>query len=382
MSTAAPDLPDTPAPDPSALAQLRNTVRVEADAIFAVLRRSPEWGVIVFAWLAALFIPAFWYMGEDHWWSETDSPIFFQLFVPFFCAALLWQDRERLFAAWQQTSRSKRRGSPWLLWAGCAVVLASHFVHILLVAVVGLLIVAAGIVYLGYGVNVLKASWRALLFGLLMIPPPATAIVRAAQIIGGQTWRIITIGLQKFGKVCSVTPDAGGANFQIDGQVYPVSYSVITVIVFTGFLLLFVGVWRREKFGRVLILMASGALLASVLSILVPFTVLLLPASPLTGTLLQMHPVFLTVVATLIPALVIRRLRVLSASLSEGSRTLGKIGKAAQKATDRALSGGASRMDGSVGRAGRGVNRGFESVMDRIGAAIAKPFKRKKRDRW
>ena len=387
MTTAPASADTAPEPDSAAaksspLSRLSGAFVREAGAIAAMIRRSPEWAVIVFAWIAAGFIPAFWYMGEDHWWSETTSPLFFQPFVPVLCAALLWQDREKLLAAWQQTSRSKRRGSPWLLWLGCAVILISHLIHVLTVAAIGLVIVAAGVVYLAYGVNVLKASRRALLFGLLIIPPPATAISRSAQIIGGQLWKIITIGLQKAGKVCAMTPGLGSVNFQMNGQVYEIAYTQVTVIVFTAVALLFVAVWRRERFGKALILMASGALLATLLLALVPLTVLLLPVSPITNTLVNMHPIFLSVVATTIPVLVIRRLRAWSSTLSQGSRALGKMGQAAQKATDKALSGGASRMDGSVGRAGRGVNRGFEAVMDRIGAALAKPFKRKKRDRW
>jgi len=338
--------------------------------------------VIVFAWIAAGFIPAFWYMGEDHWWSETNSPLFFQPFVPLLCAAFLWQDREKLREAWNQTSRSKRRGSPWLLWLGCAVILVSHLIHVLTVAAIGLVLVAAGIVFLAYGLNVLKASRRALLFGLLIIPPPATAVSRVAQIVGGQVWKIITIGLQTTGKICSMTPGVGSANFQIGGQVFEVPYTQSAVIIWTAVALLFVAVWRRERFGKALILMASGALLATLLLVLVPFAVLLLPVSPATSNLFSLHPVFLSVIATTIPVLVIRRLRAWSDTLSQGSRALSKMGQAAQKATDKALSGGGSRMDGSIGRAGRGVNRGFEAIMDRIGAAITKPFKRKNRNRW
>ncbi len=385
MTTASSDTaasPDIPTPPASLQERLRGNAVAEAGAIVSVFRRSPEWAVIVFAWIAAGFIPAFWYMGEDHWWSETNSPLFFQPFVPLLCAALLWQDREHLREAWNQTSRSKRRGSPWLLYLGCAVILVSHLIHVLTVAAVGLVLVGAGVVFRAYGWNVLKASRRALLFGLLLIPPPATAVSRVTQIIGGQVWKIVTIGLQKVGKVCSMTPGLGSANFQIGGQLYEVAYTQSAVIVWTAVALLFVAVWRRERFGKALILMASGALLATLLLILVPFVILLLPVSPLTNGLLNLHPVFLGVVATAIPVLVIRRLRAWSNTLSEGSRALGKMGQAAQKATDKALSGGASRMDGSVGRAGRGVNRGFESVMDRIGAAIAKPFKRKNRNRW
>ncbi|MBC8142617.1 MAG: exosortase/archaeosortase family protein [Armatimonadetes bacterium] len=385
MTNVAPDTtpaPDVAPPSPSPLARFRDAAVAEAGAIGALVRRSPEWAVILFAWLAAGFIPAFWYMGEDHWWIETDSPLFFQPFVPLLCAVIFWQDREKLREAWAQTSRSKRHGSPWLLYIGCVIILVSHLIHVLTVATVGLLVVAAGVIYLAYGWNVLKASRRALLFGLLMIPPPATMVSAAARIIGSQIWKIITIGLQAAGKICSMTPGVGTVNFQISGQVYEIGYSQTAVIVFTGVALLFVAILRRERFGKALILMASGALLATLLSIIVPFLTLLLPVSPLTDSLLKLHPAYLAVVSTLIPVLVIRRLRAWSSTLSQGSRVLNKMGQAAQKATDKALSGGASRMDGSVGRAGRGVNRGFESVMDRIGAAIAKPFKRKNRNRW
>lgn len=374
----APPAANLPPSKQGFLSRLGEAFVGEAKAIFAVFRRSPEWAVIVFAWLSAAFIPAFWNIGEDHWWSETDSPLFFQPFVPLLCAALLWQDREKLREAYGQTSRNKRRGSPILLWLGCLVVLVSHLVHTPLVAIVGLLLVAAGIILLAYGVNVLNASRRALLFGMIMIPPPATIVTKFAAFVSGGAWKYITIALQKLGKVCSVTPGVTTLNFQYEGQLYEVNGSQGTVIIFTLVALLFVAVWRREKFGRAVILMASGALIATLLLIAVPILTLLLPATPVTGAVLNMHPVILAAVSTVAPVLVLRRLRAVTDSLAQGGRALGKIGQAAQKATDKAISAGSR---GGSGRSGA-RNRGFEAVMDRIGAALAKPFKRKKRDRW
>ena len=160
----------------------------------------------MFAWFAAAFTPAFWYMGEDHWWSEPDSPLFFEPFVPLMSAALLWKDRKRLLEAWQMTPRNKRRGPPWLLWLGCLLVLVSHLVHVLTVAAIGLVLVAAGIIYVAYGPFVLRQSSRALLFALLFTPPPIKPLSIVAGVLSSSAWTKVTAALQRLGQnlSCSV----------------------------------------------------------------------------------------------------------------------------------------------------------------------------------
>ena len=365
------------------LAAVGQRIADEARAIGRLFRRSPEWVVIIFAWIAAGFIPAFWYMGETHWWSDVSSPLIVQPFVPLLCAALLWQDREILQDAWNRTSARKRRGTPLVLWLGCVVVAVAQLIHVITVAAVGLLIVAVGIVLLAYGTMVLAKTTRAFLFGLLLIPLPETIPAKAQEFAGAQVWRIITIGLQKFGKDCSMTPGGDKISFEMQGQVFPVANSQITAAVIAAFVLLFVGVWRREKVANTLLFMASGALLSLSLTILLPFIVLLLPISPLTNTLVAINPVIYAVLSLTIVLLVRGRLKALGGALTQSSRTLGKMSQAAQKATDRATSGMASGVvGGTVGRASRSVNKGTEAAIDKLFTALTKPFKRKRRDRW
>jgi hypothetical protein len=331
--------------------------------------------------LAAAFIPSFWYIGEDHWWSQTDSPLFFEPLVPFFCAALIWQDRNRLLEAWQMTPRHKRRGNPWLLWLGCSVILASHLMHVLTVAAIGLIIVAAGTVYLAYGPFVLKQSRRFLLFALLLVPPPATVASKAGNLISGSAWLKTVAALQKLGKDASCTINPDSTTIVMQGhEINAPNYHFPTIIT-TGFLLLFIAVWRRDKIGVALLTMAFGGLLGGILSIAVPLGALLLPSSGFSEMLVRTHPLVLTAVAVSLSVLVRNRVSLWLFQLGERSRFIGKFYKTLNSATDRATAGVATRL-GGAGRAGQGLGKATETAMDKIFAAISKPFKRKRRNRW
>lgn len=373
--------PDEPAPKGS-WARLRADVGSDSRRIIALFRESPEWIVIVFAWLAAAFIPAFWYMGEDRWWSQTHSPLFFEPFVPLFAAALLWQDRRRLLEAWQMTPRHKRRGSPWLLWLGCLVVLVSHLIHVLTIAAIGLVLVAAGIIYLGYGLFVLRQSIRALAFALLFVPPPAKPITTIAHWFSYSAWTKITSALQTMGKEASCTVSADSTNLVIGGHVVIAPNFQLSAIIITGFLLLFYGVWRRDRVGSVMLTMAFGSLLSAFMSIAIPFGALLLPPSPFSDILVRVHPLVLVAVAVLISIQVRIRLGHWLEVLAERSRVFGRISASAQKVTDRATAGVAARVGGGMGKAGQGMTKGTEMIIDRFIAAVSKPFKRKRRNRW
>ncbi|MBC8135356.1 MAG: exosortase/archaeosortase family protein [Fibrella sp.] len=371
--------PDSPAPVGWWARQSGNSISTGRD-IIALFKRSPEWIIIIFAWLAAAFIPAFWYMGEDHWWSQPSSPLFFEPFVPLFSAALLWQDRNRLLEAWQMTPRNKRRGSPWLLYLGCLLVMVSHLIHVLTVAAIGLVVVAAGVIYLAYGPFVLKQSGRALAFALLFAPPPVKPVSMIAHWFSNSAWTKITAALQRLGQDASCTTGADSTTLVIQGHVIAAPNSQLTAIVITGFLLLFSGVWRRDRIGTVLLTMAFGSLLAGFLSMIIPFAALLLPPSGLSDVLVQVHPLVLVAISVFLGILVRNRLARWLQTLSERSRIIGKMYSGVQKFTDRATAGVVTRA--GSGRSGQRVTKGTEAMMDKFFAAISKPFKRKRRNRW
>ncbi len=381
----APDIPRAPdvaAPDAQPGKRPLSGLASIGGGIIAVFRRSPEWLVIVFAWVAAGFIPAFWFMGEDHWWVQSTSPLVFEPFVPLLCAVLIWQDRERLMDAWQRTPRNKRIGSPVLLWVGCALILVSHLIHVLTVAAAGLLIAAAGVVYLGYGPIVLMQARRALLFGLLLIPPPVKPIDVASKLCSRSAWNILYTILLKLKRI----PPRGQSDdiftLMVSGRVYQAENTQLSAIFITGFVLLFFAVWRRRRFGEAVVSMAFGGLIAAVLTVLVPLIALLLPVTPLTDMLVHIHPLLVAAAAVGITVGVSARLGAWSSALLERSHALGRISQSAQKLTDRAASGVAAGMGGSIGRARRGAGKHTEAAMDKFFAAIVKPFKRKRRDRW
>lgn len=373
--------PEFPAPT-GWWTRLRRNAGSEARQIFAIFQRNPEWVVIVFAWLAAAFIPAFWYIGEDHWWSQPNSPLFFEPFVPLLSAALLWQDRHRLLEAWQMTPRNKRRGLPWLLWLGCLLVLISHLVHVLTVAAIGLVLVAAGIIYLGYGPFVLKQSSRALLFALLFAPPPVKPISTIATWFSNSAWTKITAALQRVGQDASCTTGAESTTLVIGGHVVNAPNTQLSAIVMTGFLLLFIGVWRRDRVGTVLLTMAFGSLLGGFMSMGVPFGALLLPPSPFSDLLVRVHPLVLVAIAVSLAVVARNRIGFWLEALAQRSRIIGKLSAGAQKFTDRATAGVATRVGGRAGKTGESVTKTTEAIIDKFFAAVSKPFKRKRRNRW
>lgn len=382
MSTAHNAAPPPAVPAPTGLWQrLRSNIVADFKQIIAVFQRSPEWIVIVFAWLAAAFIPAFWYIGEDHWWSQPTSPLFFEPFVPLFSAALFWNDRQRLQEAWQMTPRHKRHGSPWLLWLGCLLVLVSHLIHVLTVAAIGLVVVAAGIVYLAYGPFVFKQSSRVLLFALLFAPPPSKAVTIPAQLFSNSAWTKITVALQRLGQDISCTTGIDTTTLVIEGHVVNAPNNQLTSIVMTGFLLLFIAMWRRDRIGTALLTMAFGGLLGGFMSMVIPFAALLLPPSGFADFLISTHPLVFVAISVLLAVWVRNRLGFWIKVLAQRSRFIGKIASTVQKFTDRATAG-VVNQGGRSGRAGQGTTKGTEALMDKFFAAISKPFKRKRRNRW
>lgn len=381
--TIAHDAPDTAKPPPT-----RWWTRLWEDSvstalkIAAIFRRNPEWIVIVFAWMAAAFVPVFWFMGEDHWWVESGSALFFEPFVLLLAAALLWQDRQRLLEAYQMTPRHKRHGSPWVLWLGCLVILGSHLIHVLTVAAIGLIIVATGIVYMAYGGFVLKQASRALIFAILFIPPPVKPVTTVASLLSVSAWTKITSALQKLGTDISCTAGASGATLVSRGHVIEVPNQHLPAIIFTGVLALFLCVWRRDRVGTALLTMAFGGLVAGILSVMIPFTALLLPISPVADALVRISPIAITVLAFGLTVLVRNRLGLWLNAFAERSRVIGKISADAQKATDRATAGIAVRVGSGTGKASQGMTKGTEALIDKLIAVISKPFKRKKRNRW
>lgn len=383
MTTASDATASSLSPTPTGWwACLGTDIRSHLAQILDVFRRSPEWAIILFAWLAAAFIPTFWFMGEDHWWSQSNSPLIFEPFVPFLCATLVWQDRNRLQDAWRMTPRHKRRGLPWLLWLGCFVILVSHLMHVLTVAAIGLVLVAAGIIYLAYGPFLLKQSTRILLFALLLVPPPATAVSKVANLVSGAAWVNTVAALQRLGKdvSCAVGPDS--TNIVIQGHEISALNNQFATIILTGFVLLFIAVWRRDKIGVVMLTMAFGGLLGGLFSVAVPFGALLLPSSAFSEILVRTHPLILAAVSVSISVLVRNRVSKWLSHLAERSRFIGKFYKGVNNVTDRAAAGVATRLGAGSGRVGRGVGKATEAAMDRFFAAMSKPFKRKRRNRW
>jgi hypothetical protein len=359
-----------------------DTARNTFVEIIAVFKRSPEWIVIIFAWFSAGVLPAYWFIGDDHLWSESDSLLFMQPFVPLFVGALLWHDRERLNEAWSQTSRSKRHGAPWLLWIGCLLILSGHFVHVLTYTALGLVVAAVGVAYLAYGGRVLKQAALPLAVGILMVPPPLKVISIVTNLYSAFLMKGIVKVLQLASKPVFLTLQGDNSVLDMAGHSIDIPSRQVAALGFTAFFMIVYAVWRREKLGSSLVTIAFASLFAALLTFVVPIIALLLPITPVTIFFARIPPLIVAVLATTTAILFKRRLRALGEGLASSGRVISKISDQAQKVTERAADGVTRSVGSRTSRTGRSVNKGTEAIIDGFVRFVSKPFKRKRKNHW
>jgi len=348
--------------------------------IAGIFRRSPEWILIILAWCVAAFLPYVWFMGEDHSWIDPTSFFFFEPFIPLAFAALCWQDRELLLSAYQKTYRTKRRGTPYLLWFGCCALLLSHLVHVMTFAVLSLLIIAAGVIYLSYGMAVLIQSARMLLFSLLMIPPPETAVTVIYSLVGKNISKLVTILAQHTGRHVSVMIGIPSSLFDLQGNTVEVPHRQASAIIFAIVLTIFWALWRRIRFATAFVAIGGAAFLSLIFSTLALFAAVMLPVSAITDPLALAHPLLIAAISVGVTILLEARLGGWWAALARRSRVVSQISERTQKMTDRVTGSLVAGVSGRVGRTGRGMTKGTETIIDGFFRFIARPFKRKRRD--
>ncbi len=130
---------------------------------------SPLYRILTVVVLAGIYAPVFTDLARI-WWRDTYAV--HGLFVPFFSALMLWNDRERLREA-------SGRGEPagfLLILLGLGVLVLGGWTENLIVQGLSVPLSVAGLVVLCFGKRCLRAAAFPVAFLFLMVPPPRLLI--------------------------------------------------------------------------------------------------------------------------------------------------------------------------------------------------------------
>jgi exosortase/archaeosortase family protein len=341
-------------------------------------------------------------MWKGHW-GNPNAPLSFQLLVPIGVAVLVAARRQRLAESWRGLKRQEIQerkvltgGSLVPLAIGCVLLLGSHLVHLSLLAVIGLQLIAIGVVVRVYGRRMLKELIGPLVFWLLMWPPPETAVGHVVEIARRATARLAAVVLHLLGK-----PALGSNGTLLVGDApldLTTAASGLATLLVVSIVLLCYGLVQRRTASRVALLVVFGGTLAVLTNLLRVVTAgMLAPGSPeMAQTVNALNPWFLAV--PLIPlTLVLDRLGQRWGDRVEGvlAAVLRPLGRAVRAFT-RPLDRGLTQSGKVAGAAGRGIAgifrplvwltdqtvRGFESlfkVLGRSAQGIERSMKRLER---
>lgn len=179
-------------------------VRVTAGRVWQIARANPHWCLLLLVYSLAWYTPLSWLWRLLHpgqpvpdgmdgpvswnwrWWLQASSPLSFQLLVPVGVLLLALRRRTQLDDRWRQLrQRSLRPGERLLarlcLGAGCGILLLSHLVHVITLAVLGLQLIGVGAVALIYGTQILRALTVPFLFWLIMTMPPESVPAKVEE---------------------------------------------------------------------------------------------------------------------------------------------------------------------------------------------------------
>jgi hypothetical protein len=347
----------------------------------ALARANQHWALFLLPYAAAWWQPVYWCTHEDHFWDGRIHPLAFQPLIFLGVAALAWQDRRLYAERFAQQRRMsgerggrRRLGSPLLLALGCLVMLAGQVVHLASLAILGLLLLAAGALLRLYGPAMMRLFARPLLFSLLLIPPPASPLGKVDDVTLKISARLGAALLRLAGRGTG----ASGMTIQFPDHTFTLArfYGGFNVALYVAVSLLFVAVWRRMRLGPAVMLMAVGAVVGVLCNL-----PRLMVAAMVSGSNEAMAARIMTANAWLVavPALVVvllleRASRPAQAWLAARFRGARALGVTAERATNRVTGRAAERLGGVTRAAGSStdmIERGFK--------ALDKLFKGKKR---
>jgi hypothetical protein len=147
-------------------------------------------------------------------WTDFDSPLVLQPWVPLFAAWLVWHRRRMLTAQYRELAfmfpddSPKRNGKVWGIVAGCVLMLLASFAMLAPMATFGLIVAIAGTVYYIYGPFIFRSVWQPLAFLFLMLPLPGGFLQKITSLL-----QLIAafVSTQIFSFVYPGTKQLGGA---------------------------------------------------------------------------------------------------------------------------------------------------------------------------
>jgi hypothetical protein len=324
--------------------------------------------------------PANW--AENEWFIST-YPQMYQPWVLLMAGLLIWSRRHDLAQVWARVkahppTKFWQRGNLTVLILGCLLVLFAHFVKVKGFAVAGLLLVLIGLLYQVYGLVMIRAMWVPLLFTTLMIPPPDSLTTRFIAMFHSGTLLIAGALFNRIGM-----PNGRNGNTLLFysqggfGIEFPWRTSALIVLAPALVILLWYGLFRRQRPGQILGLLVLGTIFSMVVDILRILAVgkLYLSQPAAARFLIDMNG-WILVGAAVALTLVTERLFALAAKRVPTQQTGRAINRAGQF-VNLLLSPFVALLTGlgKIGLLWKASERGIEK-------ALSRGSKRRKRGQW
>ncbi|GEM_PF-3142466 len=353
------------------------SVAGEVSAFLAFLGAHRQWAPVVIAYLSAWWLPFYWCFREDRWWGRWDSAIIYQPFVPLGVLFLLWADRTRIAAVWDsiknRTSERKRRGTILLLVLGCVLLFLAHLVHVAAIAVVALILMAAGVVVRLYSPVMLRALFLPFLFFLTMMPPPSSLVSKAERFFESGAARAIATLMRG---------EASGRNVLLGTTQVIITPSTngLNIALMLAAALLLVGMRRRMRMLTTLLMMTLGIALGLSANFLriIALAATATPAPALSDFIKGMNPLLIVVPTFLLTLYLEKRLRPSLEWLGKRLSWLGALTAQSEKMTET-LADTAGR---TIGKRVVKVGRASTNFTENLLRALERPFKKRRRNRW
>ena len=273
--SGAPALPLGPLRRAAAsAAAVRSSYTGIRDVAAAQARQHRHWVPLLLAYLLAWAVPVTWCWRL---WGDPNNPLSFQPLVPLGVGLLVWARRadvrratRRLNLVSTAESAQRKPGDLRLVIAGCLLLLFAFLTQVSGIAVLGLLLMGAGIALAVFGRFLLQVLGIPLLFSLTMVPLPDSLVGMMTQTLQLGSTQVAGLALQKLRVPCeAVGTFLKMPNYTLEVAVPCSGMSILfPVLALTLWLLLWRRAEARPMYGACL-LCAAGvvALLMNVLRI-------------------------------------------------------------------------------------------------------------------
>ena len=242
---------------------------LRADAA-AQVRQNRHWIPLLLAYLLAWAVPVAWCWRL---WGDPNNPLSFQPLVPLGVGLLIWARRadvrratRRLDLVSTAESALRKPGDLRLVTAGCLLLLFAFLTQVSGIAVLGLLLIGAGVALAVFGRFLLQVLAVPLLFSLVMVPLPDSLVGMMTQTLQLGSTQVAGLALQKLRIPCeAVGTFLKMPNYTLEVAVPCSGMSILfPVLALTLWLLL----WRRARLMYGACLLCAAGVIALVMNVL------------------------------------------------------------------------------------------------------------------